>query len=94
VVLGSLFLELADQQLELLDIAVELFRRAAEAGAPQHRELHLQLLDVQRLGMDLRVARGDLDVLARKLRLQAAANSRNASGSSGRGQLANDMTRI
>jgi hypothetical protein len=71
VVLGSIFLELADQQLELLDVAIELFRRPAEAGAAQHRQLHLQLLDVQRLGVDLGVARGDLDILARQLRLQA-----------------------
>ena len=71
VVLGGLFLEFADQQLELLDVAVELFRGAAEPCTAQHGQLHLQLLDVQRLGVDLGSVGGDLDVLARQLGLQA-----------------------
>ena len=69
IALGSLFFQFADQQLELLDVAIELLRGAAEASAPQHRELHPQLLDMQGLGVDLGIARGDLDVLARQLGL-------------------------
>ena len=38
--------------------------------APQHGQLHLQLLDVQRLGMDLGIARRNVDVLAREFGLQ------------------------
>ncbi len=48
-----LFFELADQQFELLNLMVELFGGPAEACAPQHGQLHLQLFDVQRLGVDL-----------------------------------------
>jgi len=71
VALGLLFLEFADQQFELLDVAVKLLRRPAEPRATQHGQLHLQLLDMQRLGMDLGRVGGDLDLLARQLRLQA-----------------------
>ena len=62
--------EFADQQFELLDRVVELLGGAAEARAAQHRQLHLQLLDMQRLGMDLGRIGGDLDILARQLCLQ------------------------
>ena len=47
--LGLAFLEVADQQLELFDLAVELLGFASEAGAPERGELGLQRLDVQRL---------------------------------------------
>jgi len=50
---------------------VELFRGPAEPCAPQHGQLHLQLFDVQRLGMDLGSVGGELDVLACQLGLQA-----------------------
>jgi hypothetical protein len=53
--LGLILLDPADHELELLDGAVELFRRAADPGPAQHRQLYLQLLDVQGLGMDLGV---------------------------------------
>ncbi|MGF6233844.1 hypothetical protein QFZ27_007799 [Inquilinus ginsengisoli] len=53
-------LDVADNQLELLDGAVELLRRAAEPGPAQRRQLRLQLLDVQGLGMDLGVPGRDL----------------------------------
>jgi len=71
VALGLLLLKRADQQLELLDVAVELLRRPAKPRTPQHGQPHLQLLGVQRLGVDLGVACGDLDVFPRPLRLQA-----------------------
>ena len=51
-------------------VAIELLGGAAEPRAAQHGQLHLQLLDVQRLGMDLGGIGGDLDVLARQLGLQ------------------------
>ena len=62
--------EFADQQLDLFDRVVELLGGAAEARAAQYRQLHLQLLDVQRLGMDLGRIGGDLDILACQLSLQ------------------------
>lgn len=67
---GFALLELADQQLELLDRLVELLRRTAEPGPAQHRQLGLELLDMQGLGVDLGVAGGDRQVLLRDLRLQ------------------------
>ena len=67
---GSILFERADQQFELLDVAIELLRRAAEPRAPQHGQLHLQLLDVQRFGVDLGGVGGNLDILARQFGLQ------------------------
>jgi hypothetical protein len=63
---GLLFFEIADQQLELLDP----FRGAPEAGALHERERRPQLLDVQRLGVDLGIARRELTVLGRERLLQ------------------------
>jgi len=54
----------------LLDVAIELLRGAAEPGTSQHGQLHLQLLDMQRLGMDLGGIGRDLDFLTRQLSLQ------------------------
>jgi hypothetical protein len=51
--LGLAFLDLADLQLELFDAAVELLGGPAEPRPAQHRQLHLQLLDMQRLGVNL-----------------------------------------
>src|SRR5271166_1899966 len=62
--------EFADQQFELLDRVVELLGGAAEVRAAQYRQLHFQLLDVQRLGMDLGRIGRDLDILACQLSLQ------------------------
>jgi hypothetical protein len=52
-------LEVAEQELELLDLAVELFRGAAEARAAEHRQLRLEVLDLNRLGVQLGVAHRD-----------------------------------
>src|SRR3954469_12751498 len=68
---GGIFLEFADQQFELLDLTIELLRGSAEPRTPQRGELHLQLFDVQRLGVDLCGVGGEFDVLARQLGLQA-----------------------
>jgi hypothetical protein len=63
---GRLFLEIADQQLELLDP----LRGATEAGALHERERRSQLLDVQRLDVDLGIARRELTVFGRERLLQ------------------------
>src|SRR5580693_10588130 len=52
--LGVPLLDVAEQQLQLLDLAVELLRRPPEARPPQDRQLHSQLLDQQRLGVNFR----------------------------------------
>jgi hypothetical protein len=67
---GGILFERADQQFKLLDVAIELLRGSAEPRAPKHSQLHLQLLDVQRLRMDLSGIGGNFDVLARQLGLQ------------------------
>jgi hypothetical protein len=51
------FLQITDDELELLDLAIQLLRRAAVARPLQHRELRLQLLQVQRLGVELGLQR-------------------------------------
>jgi hypothetical protein len=53
VALGLAFLQVADQEFELLDLAVELLGLLPEPGAPEHGELRLQLLDMQGLGVEL-----------------------------------------
>ena len=57
---GGAFLEIVDHQFELLDLRVEFLRRAAKAGATQHGELRSQLLDHQRLGVNLGPQPGDV----------------------------------
>jgi hypothetical protein len=91
--LGSVFLEVTDQQFELFDLAVELLRGAAEARAAQHGQLRLELLDVQGLGVDLGRVGRDLDLLALRASsaCRLAANCRSSSGSIGSGSLARDM---
>lgn len=49
---GFALFYIADQQFELFDIAVELFRRSSEARAPQNGELHFQLLDQQHFSVN------------------------------------------
>ena len=49
------FLDLADRLFEPVDLLVEFLGRLAEAGAAQRRQLRLQLLDMQRLGVELRL---------------------------------------
>jgi hypothetical protein len=62
LLLGGRFLEIPDQQLELVDP----LRGATEAGTLHQREDRSQLLDVQRLGVDLGVACRELTVLGRE----------------------------
>ena len=88
---GLPLLELADQQLELLDGLVELLRRAAEPGPAQHSQLGLELLDMQGLGVDLGVAGGNRQSFSASWACRAAASARSASGSEGRSWLASDM---
>ena len=54
---GVALFHVAEQQFQLLDLAVELLRRAPEASAPKDRQLHSQLLNQQRLGVDFRCER-------------------------------------
>ena len=69
VALRHAFLEFAEQHLELLDLAVELLRGAAEPRSSQHRELRLEMLDLQRLGIELRIAHRDQPIAFGELRL-------------------------
>ena len=91
---GSSSFEFADQQFELLDLAVELLRGAAEPRASQHGQLHLQLLDMQRLGVDLRRIGGDLDLLARQLGLQVSGEDPQRARVGRQRLVANDMDEI
>ena len=49
------FFEIAEHEFQLRDRAVELFRGPAKPSPPQHGELGFQLLDMERLGVDLRL---------------------------------------
>jgi len=69
VTLRHAFLEFAEQQLELLDLAVELLRGAAEPRPSQHRELRFEMLDLQRLGIELRIAHREQPIAFGQLRL-------------------------
>ena len=89
-----LLFEFADQQFELLDLVFELLGGTAESRAAQDGQLHLQLLDMQRLGMDLGGVGGDFDVLAGQFGLQVGGEARSACGSVGRGSCAKDMRRF
>ncbi len=51
------FLEVAEEKFQLLDLPLELLRGTAEARAPEHRQLGFEMLDLKRLGVELRVAR-------------------------------------
>jgi hypothetical protein len=66
LLLGRLLFEIADQQLELLEPLGGL----AEAGPLHERQRRAQLLDVQRLGVDLGVPRRQFALLGRERRLQ------------------------
>lgn len=66
LLLGRLLFKVADQKFQLL----EPFRGAAEAGPLHERQRRAQLLDVQRLGMDLGVPRGKLALLGGERLLQ------------------------
>src|SRR5208337_2488601 len=58
--LGDARFDIVDQQLELLDLRIELLRLAAVAGATKNGELGSQLLDHQRLGVNLGPEPGDV----------------------------------
>jgi hypothetical protein len=47
------FLDVADRLFEPVNLPVELLRRLPEGGAAQGRQLRFQLLDMQRLGVEL-----------------------------------------
>ena len=51
--------ELAEREFELLNLPVELLRGAAEPRPPQFGELRLEVLDLQRLGVEFGVAHRD-----------------------------------
>ena len=57
---GFALFDIANEQFELLDRLIEPFGRAPEPSSPQHGELHLQLLDQQRLGVNLGGKCGDI----------------------------------
>src|SRR6267378_8405843 len=69
VTLRHAFLEFAEQQLELLDLAVELLRGAAEPRPSQYRELRFEMLDLKRLGIELRIAHREQPIAFGQLRL-------------------------
>ncbi len=88
---GSILFECADQQFELFNVAIELLRRATEPRAPKHGQLHLQLLDVQRFGMDLGGVGGNFESLRASSACRSAAKIRRALGLAGSGSVANDI---
>jgi hypothetical protein len=61
--------DLAEHQFELLDLAVKLLRGTAKPVAPQRRELRLEMLDLQRLGVEFGVAHHDRAIAFGKLGL-------------------------
>ena len=89
--LTCILLEFADQELELIDVVIKLLRRPAKARPLELGELHLQLLDVQRLGVYLSGVGRELAVLAANSARRFSAKSRSASRSVGRGSLTKDM---
>jgi hypothetical protein len=70
-----ILLEVARQQHKLLGVMIKLLGGLSEPRPSQLGELHLQLLDVERLRMDLRGVGRDLDVFARQFRLQGFGKS-------------------
>jgi hypothetical protein len=57
LVLSLGFLQVADDQLEQIDLAVELLGGLAEPGPPQRGQLRLQLLDMEGLGVQFMLQR-------------------------------------
>ena len=53
--LGPGLLQIADDQLQEIDLAIELLGRLAIAGSAQGRQLRLQLLYMQGLGVEFRL---------------------------------------
>ena len=63
------FLEFTEHEFELLDLPVELLGGAAEPRPSQHCKLRLEMLDLQRLGIEFRVANRDHAIAFGELRL-------------------------
>ena len=80
-------LQLLQRQLELLDSPLDLLRRAAELRPPQPGNLHLQLLDLQRLGKQSRLGGRQL-LVARASRSAACVAMIPCSVATSRGRLA------
>jgi hypothetical protein len=68
---ARILLEVADQKFKLLDVMIKLLRRLSEPRSSKLGELHLQLLDVERLRMEFCDVGSDLDVPARQFRLES-----------------------
>jgi hypothetical protein len=49
--------QIADDQLEQVDLPVELFAGLAEPGSPKARQLGLQLLDMKGFGIEFMLQR-------------------------------------
>ena len=82
--LGDTRFDIVDQQLELLNLRIELLRLAAVAGATKNGELGSQLLDQQRLGVDLGLSQATS-------RCRSSARRRRSSGSRGKSVVDGDM---
>jgi hypothetical protein len=63
------FLEIAEQQFHLLNFAIELLRGSSEPRPLEQDQLGFQVLDLQRLGVEFRVAHSDDAVAFRQQRL-------------------------
>jgi hypothetical protein len=66
---GLVLLEVADQHLELVGLGRQLFGGPAVAVAPQRRQLHLQLLDLEARIAQLGIAFGQCRVTLRDQRI-------------------------
>ena len=97
--LGLVLLELADGQLQLLDGPLDLLRGTAEPRPLQSGQLRLQLLDVQRLGVELGPVGCGVPTTPRSRTAISRcistcsdrAKARRSSGSLGKVAVANDM---
>ena len=89
---GRAFLEFADEQLQLLDPAVELLRGPAEPRALERGQLHLELFDHQFVGLELTFQGRDPVIRTSSSARNASAQALKASGSSGASEWVGDMT--
>jgi hypothetical protein len=82
-VLGLGGLQILQPQLELLDLARQPLRRAAELHSPQPRELDAQLLDLQRLDLHRRLGRAQLRLARLREDAQCGRLARQCGGGEG-----------